>query len=120
MLNKQIKTTGMDITEAISEYVHKKVDVLEKFIDGNGQSLAEIEIGRTTHHHHKGDVYKAEINFTYQKGTLNAVAMDSDLYRAIDVMKDNIMHELKKTNQKANSKDRREQRKIKMKTKRGL
>ncbi|MES2623097.1 MAG: ribosome-associated translation inhibitor RaiA [Patescibacteria group bacterium] len=113
MLNKRIKTTGMEITEAISEYVHKKVDVLEKFIDSENVGLAEIEIGRTSHHHHKGDVYKAEMNFTYEKVSLNAIAIDSDLYRAIDIMRDNIVHEFKKAKQKKNSKGRKEQQKIK-------
>lgn len=113
MLNKRIKTTGMEITPAISEYVHKKIDVLEKFIDQESVGLAEIEIGRTTNHHHKGDVYKAEINFTLEKDTFRAVSIQSDLYRAIDIMKDNVVQEVTKAKKKRFSMFKKGQQKIK-------
>lgn len=113
MLNKRIKTTGMEITPAISEYVHKKVDALLKFIDSESVALAEVEIGRTTNHHHKGDVYKAEINFTLEKDTFRAVAIQADLYQAIDVMKDNIVQEVTKAKKKNMSLFRKSQQKIK-------
>lgn len=113
MLNKRIKTTGMEITPAISEYVHKKIDALERFIESESVALAEVEIGRTTNHHHKGDVYKAEINFTLEKDIFRAVAIQSDLYVAIDVMKDNIMQEVTKAKKKRFALFRKGQQKIK-------
>ncbi len=118
MLNKRIKTTGMEITPAISEYVHKKIDVLEKFIGEESVALAEVEIGRTTNHHHKGDVYKAEINFTLEKDIYRAVSIQSDLYRAIDVMKDNVVQEVTKTKKKRFSLIKKGQQKIKESLKR--
>jgi putative sigma-54 modulation protein len=94
MLNKRIKITGMDMTPSIQDYVHKKVDALVKFIDNDTEALAEIEIGRITNHHHKGDVYKAEINLTIGKNIFRADVTESDLYTAIDMMKDRVMQEV--------------------------
>lgn len=113
MLNKKIKTTGMEITPAISEYVHKKVDALEKFIANGSEVLAEIEIGRTTNHHHKGDVYKAEINVTIENVVYRTVNTGADLYQAIDVMKDSIVNEVKKAKNKKMSLFRKGQLKLK-------
>ncbi len=100
MLNKRIKATNMELTDAISNYVHKKVDVLMKFIEPDVDALAEIEIGRTTNHHHKGDVYKAEMNLTVGKDNFQIVMIESDLYAAIDKMKDRIVQDVKRSKRK--------------------
>ena len=119
MLNKRIKITGMEMTPSIEEYVHKKVDVLTKFIDSDTEALAEIEIGRTTHHHHKGDVYKAEINLTIGKRIFRADVAESDLYTAIDVMKDRIAQEVSTQKDKDMSLMKKGQTKVKDLLKRG-
>lgn len=119
MLNKQIKITGMEMTPSIQDYVHKKVDALTKFIDTEVEALAEIEIGRTTNHHHKGDVYKAEINLTLGKDRFRADVTESDLYTAIDMMKDRIVEEVATKKDKNHSLIRKEQKEIKDALKRG-
>jgi ribosomal subunit interface protein len=103
----------MELTEAISAYVHKKVDVLERFIEPDVQALAEIEIGKTTQHHHKGDVFKAEINLTIGKDNFQNVVIESDLYAAIDRMKDNVVNEVKRSKRKKLHLFRRGHQKIK-------
>lgn len=100
MLNKQIKATNMELTDAISQYVNKKIDTLLKFIDSNQDALAEIEIGRTSNHHHKGDVYKAEINLIIGKNNFRSVVIESDLYAAIDGMKDAVVNEVSRSKRK--------------------
>lgn len=119
MLNKQIKITGMEMTPSIQEYVHKKVDALTKFIDPKVEALAEIEIGRTTNHHHKGDVYKAEINLTIGKNRFRADVTESDLYTAIDMMKDRIVEEVATKKDKDHSLMKKDQKEIKDALKRG-
>ena len=94
MLNKRIKMKGMEITPAIQDYVDKKLDALTKFIEPSVQALAEVEIGRTTNHHNKGDVYKAEIHVTIGKDVFHAEVTESDLYVAIDMAKDRMMQEI--------------------------
>ena len=100
MLNKRIKITGMEMTPAISDYVHKRIDALTKFIDPSLQSLAEVEIGRITKHHNKGDVYKAEMHLTVGKDLYRIDVIESDLYVAIDMMKDRVIQEVTKMKDK--------------------
>lgn len=119
MLNKHIKITGMDMTPSIQEYVHKKLDVLTKFIDSKIDALAEIEIGRTTNHHHKGDVYKAEISLTIGKDIFRVDVTESDLYVAIDMMKDRIVQEVSDRKDKDHSLMKKGQKHLKDTLKKG-
>lgn len=113
MLNKKVKITNMELTEAILNYVHSKVDTLGRFIDPHVQALAEIEIGKTSQHHQKGDVYKAEINLTVGKDNFQAVVIESDLYAAVDRMKDVITQEITRSKKKKTHLFRRGKQKIK-------
>lgn len=100
MLKKHVKATNMELTEAISDYIDTKVDALKKFIDEEVEALAKIEVGKTTNHHHKGDVFRAEINLTIKDKDYRAVVETSDLYAAIDDMKDEIVAEVSKAKRK--------------------
>lgn len=100
MLKKHVKATNMELTEAISDYIDTKVDALKKFIGEEVEALAKIEVGKTTNHHHKGDVFRAEINLTIKDKDYRAVVETSDLYAAIDDMKDEIIAEVSKAKRK--------------------
>ena len=56
--------------------------------------MAQIEIGRSTQHHKKGDVFRAEIRITGAGLNLYATSEQSDLYAAIDLVKDNLKETL--------------------------
>ncbi len=100
----KIKTTGIDLTPAIHEYTQTKIDSLKKFFKHyakeSGEFIFEVEIGRTTEHHRKGDVYRAEINFTVGDSHFRTEAVKDDLYAAIDEAKDELARELRKTKNK--------------------
>jgi putative sigma-54 modulation protein len=85
----KIRAKNFDLTPAIDEYVSKKIATLEKFLGPNKETLCEIEIGRTTNHHKSGDIFRAEVNIV-QPGNkqVYAFAEESDLYAAIDIVRD--------------------------------
>lgn len=85
-----IKATGIELTPSISEYVHSKISTLEKYVT-NPDAVAQVEVGRTTQHHKSGDIFKAEVHVTGDGLDLYAVAEHSDLYAAIDQVKDEIV-----------------------------
>jgi len=90
-----IKATNMELTPAISDYINKKIEMLEKFVDPNDTSVsANIEVGKTTEHHQQGDVFRAEINFSIGGKQFRAVSETEDLYAAIDEMKDDLAKSL--------------------------
>ena len=98
-MNINLKATNFELTPAIREYAEKKVNGLEKFIHRTDESVqAWVEIGRTTSHHLKGDVYRAEIQIHiphYGKG-VRAESVGETLNEAIDGAHDKIKLELEK------------------------
>lgn len=90
-----IKATNTDLTPAIAEYVQKKLSSLEKVVDKNDESaVVSVEVGVKTKHHQQGDIFFAEINLHVAGGDFYAVAEESDLYSAIDAVKDEIISEV--------------------------
>lgn len=92
-----IKATGIEHTSALDLYVTKKLQDLEKFIDTKEKDcIARIEISKETKHHKTGaDVFKAELTMRAGKKDFRIVKTDdSDLYAAIDAMKDEIMSDV--------------------------
>ena len=90
-----IKATSLELTTAISNYAEKKVSALEKFINKNDESaVANVEVGKSTKHHHSGDIFRAEINLHIAGKDLRAVAEKDNLYSAIDEVKDEMVREI--------------------------
>ena len=58
---KNIKATNMELTSSITEHINDRVETINKFLNDNN-AIIQIEVGRTTNHHNKGDVFRAEFN----------------------------------------------------------
>jgi len=108
------KGTNMEITAEIKDYLYKKLEHLEKFIDPTDDSvLCEVELGKTTEHHRQGDVYRTEINLHIAGKNLRAVSEMDDLFASIDIAKDEMVRELHDNKEKRVSMMRRGGAKIK-------
>lgn len=88
------KATNISFTPAISEYIEKKLSMLDKFFRDNDEVLVNIEVGKISRHHKQGDVFRAEIQIVANRQTYYAVSETEDLYAAIDEVKDEIVHEI--------------------------
>lgn len=93
-MNINTKATNIIITPSVSEYIEKKIVMLEKFFRGIEGVLVNVEVGKTTRHHKSGDIFKAEIHIIAAGEEYYAVTETEDLYAAIDQVKDAIVHEL--------------------------
>ena len=92
-----IQTIEMPLTIALRLYVEKKFSLLKKLLvkqDNQNAVLAKVEIGKTTKHHHSGELFKAEVHLTVGKDSYNATATKDDLYAAIDEVKDELAREI--------------------------
>lgn len=90
-----IKATGIELTQAISNYAQKKVSHIEKYFSGDStDAVAQVEVGKSTRHHKTGNVFRAEIHITGAGIDLYAVSEMDDLYAAIDIVKDEIVHNI--------------------------
>ena len=91
----RIKYTGIDPTDAINAYVEKKFLHLEKFVqDMREPRECAIELARTSRHHNKGEIYRAEANLRLPGGLIRAERTAVTLYAAIDELKDELEREL--------------------------
>jgi len=94
-MNIKIKTTGISLTPAISEYADKRIEKVTKMIGGDPSFICDVELAKTTAHHKNGDIFRAEIHIVGKGKDLYASAEDQDLYAAIDAMRDEIIRELR-------------------------
>ncbi len=108
----QINTTGknIELTEAIKDYVDKKINSLEKFYDKI--SLAHVIVGIENHHHQKGDVFICECKLNLTGEDLFISKTEQDLYKAIDKVRDHLEEELKKHKTIQREKDKKDKREV--------
>jgi len=85
------------MTPAIKDYVEKRVDHLDKFINSEHKELpmCYIEIGKTTNHHKNGNLFRAEFTIHIGGKSLRAESQEEDLYAALDKVTEEMTEELK-------------------------
>ena len=110
-----IKKTNIELTPKIEEYIEEKIGGVDKLLDDMDRNVVEarVEVGRTTRHHQKGDIFRAEVNLTLPGQLLRVVAEERDLRTAIDRVKEDLQREIKKYRGKKKAKFRRGARKAK-------
>lgn len=83
---ESIKGLNMELTEAIKARITDKMAAVEKLTAEFGSAaVAHVEVGKTSNHHNKGPIFRAEINVDVPGTLLRAEAEQEDLYQAIDV-----------------------------------
>src|SRR3989344_3271804 len=112
-----IRYTNIIKTEAVEDYILKKLEALNKFkaIIGNEENsvIANVEVGRIGKHHLKGDVFRAEINLSVKGKMFRAVSEKDDLYASIDEMQSEVVREVRKTKNRQSSLIKKGNRKVK-------
>lgn len=101
IMNTDIKATGISLTPAISDYIEKRLKRISKLIKGDRAARVLVEVGKTSNHHNKGDIFRAEIRIVGTGKDLYVSSEKPDLYAAIDDASDEILREL------SSSKDRK-------------
>lgn len=92
-----IKTTQIDLSSSIRQYVEEKIGGLEKFLKNFDPELVEarVEIGKTTRGQRQGEIFRAEVNLSLNGKLLRASQVEESLYAAIDSVKDELAAEIK-------------------------
>jgi ribosomal subunit interface protein len=102
-MNINIKAKHIELTDEIRQYVLTKLDSVNKLLSHPENALAEIEVGKESNHHSKGDVFRAEANISADGKQFYVVMIKDDLYAAIDELKDEISEKIKSSNKKSRS-----------------
>jgi len=87
-----IKATNAKLAPEAHKIIEEKIGGLEKFCDSIIK--AEVEVGLTTFHHQKGNIYRAEVNLAVPKKVLRAVAETDDIAKSINEVRDKLKSEL--------------------------
>jgi ribosomal subunit interface protein len=93
-MNINIKGTGIELTDAISEYVYKKISSVGKYLKNKDGVSTQVEVGKTTKHHKSGDVFRAEVRITGAGNDLYAVSEADDLYTAVDLVEGEVSRKI--------------------------
>jgi ribosomal subunit interface protein len=107
-MNIQIQTTGITLTEAITDYTSKRMEAITQFFNNDSTVKCDVELGKTTNHHNKGDIFRAEIHIVGKDKNFYASAEEDDLYKAIDMVRDEMLREVRSGKDKNVSGVRRE------------
>ena len=102
-MNIKIKGIDIEVTEAIKDYVTKKVgEALEKFnhLSESQNILAEVELSKTNNHHSHGELYKVSVKVSGSHTNIFLDTKKNDLYAAIDEIKDKLEYRISTTKDK--------------------
>jgi ribosomal subunit interface protein len=93
-MNINIKTTAISLTPSISDYIDKKMEPVKKLFENDPSATCNFEVGKTTQHHKSGDVFRAEAHIVAAKRDIYSESEQSDLYVAIDAVRDEVMRRI--------------------------
>ena len=103
-INLQAK--HIELTEAIKDYVVKRVTNLEKLLSNlekeSGEAMVDFEVVKTTNHHKAGEIFHASCKIRIAGKSFFGESDHEDLYSAIDEVKETLFNDIQK------NKDRRQ------------
>lgn len=98
----------MDLTDAIKAYVEERISAIEKIVGDFEPTVdMKVEVGKTTNHHNKGEVYRAEMQMTVPGNSFRAEETAEDLYEAIDKVKESMKRQVSDYKNKLSDKSQR-------------
>ena len=97
MTINRIKGTGIELTDAIKDAVEAELAMLDPMVERWGDAVsADVEVGKTSNHHQKGEIFRAEVNLQIPGKLLRAEDENEDLYVAIKNVGGTLQRELNK------------------------
>jgi len=99
-MNIRIKATKLELTDAIRDYFQNKMNMVEKYLGDIPVINCDVEIEKAVGGQNKGEIYRAEVNLEVPHKLLRVEKTEVDLYKAIDVVKDNLEIVIKKYKEK--------------------
>lgn len=112
-MNIRIKGTNITLTPGITDYVNSTLEKLSRFLGQDPSITCDVELARTTKHHQKGDIFKAEVHIISPDVEAYATSENEDLNLAIADVRDEIENKLRSNKNKKISYMRRSGAKVK-------
>lgn len=101
MLTFNIRGENIEVTDAIRDYVEKRLSKLEKYFDNNVEAIAHINLKV-----YQNKTAKVEVTIPLPYLTLRAEETSPDLYASVDLVTDKLERQIRKYKTKVNRKSR--------------
>lgn len=101
MLKFNIRGENVDLTDAIRDYVNKRISKINKFIEDNVDATAHVNLKV-----YKNKTYKVEVTIPLPYLTLRAEETSNDMYASIDLVTDKLERQIRKYKTRVNRKSR--------------
>lgn len=101
MLKFNIRGENVDLTDAIRNYVTKRISKLEKFLEDNVEATAHVNLKV-----YPNRTYKVEVTIPLPYLTLRAEETSNDMYASIDLVTDKLERQIRKYKTRINRKSR--------------
>lgn len=96
-MNLILKATNIEITSSLDQYVTDALGSLGKLVQSLGGDVEmRVEVGRSTFHHRKGEVFFSEANLKIGKNVLRSRAESLTVQAAVDEVRDELRNEIYK------------------------
>ncbi|RRG17579.1 ribosome-associated translation inhibitor RaiA [Weissella viridescens] len=92
MVEYQIRGLNFELTEAISDYVKKRLARLEKYLNADDQYDVRVKLSS----HKTNHTFQAEVTVQIGDFVIRAEDTEDDLYEAIDAVTDKLDRQIKK------------------------
>ncbi|WP_161878361.1 ribosome hibernation-promoting factor, HPF/YfiA family [Alkalibacterium sp. MB6] len=104
MLKYNIRGENIEVTQAIREYVEKKVGKIEKYFNDAPEASAHVNLKT-----YSDKTAKVEVTIPLPYVVLRAEETSPDLYGSVDLVVDKLERQMRKYKTKINRKNRRSQ-----------
>jgi putative sigma-54 modulation protein len=95
-----LQSKNIELTDAIKDYVFKKVTNLEKLLanieTNKGEAKVKFEVAKTTNHHKTGEIFHADCTINIDGQKYYGESDHEDLYTAIDAVKEQLFNDIGK------------------------
>ncbi|NLR31487.1 ribosome hibernation-promoting factor, HPF/YfiA family [Levilactobacillus tujiorum] len=101
MLTFNIRGENIEVTDAIRDYVEKRISKLEKYFDNKVEAIAHVNLKV-----YQNKTAKVEVTIPLPYLTLRAEETSPDLYASVDLVTDKLERQIRKYKTKVNRKSR--------------
>lgn len=101
-MRMKIRGQNLEVTQALKDYVEKKLSKLERYFDTPPASEAQVTLSVNK------DIHSVEVTIPMPSLLLRAEERNSDMYSSIDLVLDKLERQIRKHKTKVNRKFRQE------------
>lgn len=104
----KIKATNLELTDYLRKLVNQKIKKIGKLFPENPDLIIEVELDKTTKHHSKGDIFRAEAQVQVPGGKMLRAESSRENFRlSLNDVKEQLMLQIKKYKDKNSIEKRR-------------